>query len=219
VVLEKILSRILSGYISFCFSSSTWQTNGQEQLLSALDNGPIILVLWHSRLAHAPSAWPSDVAQVNTLNDPSPIGRVTSGAYERLGMRTVRIAKANSDFATARTILKVIRDGNSLGLVADGPLGPARVANRAPIEWARSSGLPIFFFAWSARRSWRLKTWDHLLFPLPYARGKLAFKKWPVEVPKKLNKRGLAKLRRHLSNDLSKFTDETDQASSKPVEK
>ena len=210
-ILAALLSSVLANYLRLCFATTRWKTHGLDDLAADLRDGPIVLVLWHSRLLFGPSAWPRRLSRVFTLRDPSPAGRLSSETQTRLGMEPVNMQPNASNFAASRRILSVIRDGHSLGMTADGPLGPAQMAKRAPVEWARATGRPVYVFAWSARRSIHLKTWDRLVLPLPFTRGSYGFQRWKTVVPHKVAPEHYQQLQNGLTDVLNQITTDMDQ--------
>lgn len=210
-LLAAILSSALAWYLRLCFATIRWHTQGQADLARDLKDGPIILVLWHCRLLIGPSAWPSNLAQLFTLRDPSPAGRLSGETQARLGMKPVNMQANTSNFAASKRILRMIRDGGSLGMTADGPQGPARDAKQAPLEWARASQRPVYLFAWSARRTIRLRTWDRMMIPVPFGRGVYIHRRWPVAVARKLNQDGYSELRAELSAALDQVSGDADE--------
>jgi len=215
-LLEALLSGILASYMRFCFLTTRWQKDGLEELQNALQSGPVILVCWHSRLFGATLAWPRKTAPLSTLRDPSPAGRLSAATQRRLGLQPHEMAANSSNIAASRSILKLIRDGRSLGLTADGPEGPARQAKTATIEWARATGVPVFLFAWSARRAVRLNTWDRLLLPMPFTRGAYGFRRWRAEVPRRLDASATTALQTRLTASLDTWMHDMDARCDRP---
>jgi lysophospholipid acyltransferase (LPLAT)-like uncharacterized protein len=71
----------------------------------------------------------------------------------------------------ARELARLGREGSSLVVSPDGPTGPYREAKPGALIAARESGLPIQPWAFSARRSFRLRRrWDRQVVPLPFSR-------------------------------------------------
>ncbi|MFV2003261.1 MAG: lysophospholipid acyltransferase family protein [Paracoccaceae bacterium] len=212
----EFLARIFAGYLRLCLRTVRWKVIGEQDLHEDLRAGPVIMVTWHARLMLAPPCWPHDKAVVSTLRDPSPAGNLSAATQSRLGVRTILMSATQSNFAASRRILKNLRAGNSLGLTLDGPRGPARVAKQAAIEWARASGCPVYLFAWSGRPAIRLKTWDRTMLPLPFARGTYAFRRWNIDIPRKLNEADYARLRHELGAQLDALTREVDTLTGAP---
>jgi lysophospholipid acyltransferase (LPLAT)-like uncharacterized protein len=71
----------------------------------------------------------------------------------------------------AREMGRLGREGASLAVSPDGPMGPYRRAKPGALIVARASGLPLQAWAASARPSVRLRSrWDRHVVPLPFCR-------------------------------------------------
>jgi lysophospholipid acyltransferase (LPLAT)-like uncharacterized protein len=68
-------------------------------------------------------------------------------------------------------LARIGREGDSVVVSCDGPLGPYRVAKPGVLLVARESGLPIQPWAVAIRPALRLRgRWDRQLLPLPFCR-------------------------------------------------
>lgn len=216
--LNWIFSSLISSYLKLCNSTSKWDNVGIPELEKALQDGPVIVVSWHSSLMLSGLHWPNHVAKIKPLHDTSPAGQLVGGAMRQFGLDPIAMSAAQSSLASSRTVLKEIKAGASVGIAADGPKGPARKAKPHAIGWARSSGRPIYLYAWSARPAWRMPTWDRMKFPFPFARGTFTIVKWEHDVPRGLDNKAYNKLRRRLVRDLDRITRETDKRAGFPPE-
>ncbi len=79
-------------------------------------------------------------------------------------------------------LLRAARRGESVVVVADGPLPPAQVMRPGPLHVARESGLPLFVArAWARPQILLPRTWFRMAVPLPGADVAL-FSEGPIEV-------------------------------------
>jgi len=70
-----------------------------------------------------------------------------------------------------RQLARIGREGSSVVVSCDGPLGPYRVAKPGVLIVARDSGLPVQPWAVAIRPALRLtRRWDRQLVPLPFCR-------------------------------------------------
>lgn len=184
-VSEKLSAVFLAGYLLLCKSTIRWQSRGLPELNDALRDGPVILIVWHSRLMLGPVHWPGRVAKATTLCTTNRDGRIAAGVHRWFHLHPYGMSKDTTNKAASRAVLKRLRSGHSLLLTADGPRGPARVLQNAPLEWIRATDCPVFVYASSVRRQKRLPGWDSLLFPFPFSRGAFTFQRWPVKVSRK----------------------------------
>ena len=67
-------------------------------------------------------------------------------------------------------LIRTAREGRSLGLLCDGPRGPARICKPGIVAAARATGLPVFPIGVAARPALRFPSWDQTFLPLPFAR-------------------------------------------------
>lgn len=85
--------------------------------------------------------------------------------------------------AAFRALLRRLRSGATVGIVTDGPRGPAGVSKPGVVALARRGGAAIVPIGVAARPALRLGSWDRLLVPLPFAAVALCFGA-PIAVPR-----------------------------------
>jgi hypothetical protein len=176
-LLASALAACAGSYLSFCNHTTKWQIEGQDELKSALAEGPVLLIMWHSRSVMGALHWPVDTAPLSSLYDKSPIGRVSGALQRRVGLQPMEMSRKLSNRVASRTILRRVKEGVSIGMTADGPLGPALLVKDAPLEWARTTGLPVFCYAFSTSKSRRLSSWDQMMVPKPFGNGAFVFQR------------------------------------------
>lgn len=125
-------------------------------------------------------------------------------------MTPVRMLDDGSNMSGSRKIAKLMRDGVTLGITADGPEGPARIFNGAGLEWARLTGKPLYLFTYSTKSHWMLNSWDQLMVPKPFTRGVMIYERWDGEVPRRPEDGEMEALRLKLQNDLNRLTEQAD---------
>ncbi|NDV02140.1 lysophospholipid acyltransferase family protein [Pseudoroseicyclus tamaricis] len=176
--LRRTLSALLTGWIRLCAATTRWQREGEAELRAQLAEGPVVMVLWHSRIAFAGVAWPQGFP-MSSLNEGTAIGAMMAEVMERQGFSPMLMPPRASTMAQMRTVLKRLREERcSIGIAADGPKGPARALKPVPIDWARIAGVPVWGMAISQAKPWRLGSWDKTLFPRPFTRGAMILAPW-----------------------------------------
>ncbi|MGJ8624349.1 MAG: lysophospholipid acyltransferase family protein [Yoonia sp.] len=214
--LINLVGRTIGYYLSFCTATTKWQYEGMDDLKAALAEGPVLVMTWHSRSAMGSMHWPSDVAPLAALHNTSPIGRVTGAMQQSSGLQPIKMAHNASNIAASRAILKSVKAGMSMALTGDGPKGPARELKEAPLEWARVTGIPIFCYAFSTTRGWRVKSWDRMLLPRSFGKGACVFRRIDRTVPRKLDEAARAELRAEVSRWMDETTARADAMVSLP---
>jgi lysophospholipid acyltransferase (LPLAT)-like uncharacterized protein len=97
-------------------------------------------------------------------------GEIVARIAERLGMRTVR---GSTTRGAARALLGVVREleeGREVAVTPDGPRGPAKKFASGALVAAHRARAPIIGIGVSARRAWRLRSWDRFMIPTPFTR-------------------------------------------------
>ena len=211
-LLAGLLARLVWLYLGLCHRTIRWQVDGRSSLAADLARGPVLLVCWHGRSLMAPLHWPVAAGPLSSLHDASPIGRV-SGALQRLcGLQPMEMAQGTSNRAASRMILRRVREGVSIGLTGDGPLGPAGRMKDAPLEWARVTGMPVWGYAFGCARHRRLSTWDRMLFPRPFGQGRVVFARWDNTLSRQATPDEIEAARQSLAAFLDDLGNEADKA-------
>ncbi|MFU8825183.1 lysophospholipid acyltransferase family protein [Yoonia sp.] len=203
--LADVLAWFAGAYLALCNRTTRWHIEGRDDLRAAIDKGPILILMWHERSVLGALHWPATNGPLSSLYDSSPIGRVSGALQRRAGLQSMQMSRKTSNLAASRIVLKRVREGVSIGMTGDGPLGPARQMKDAPIEWARVTGMPVFCYAFATSRGRRLKTWDKMVLPRMFGQGAIVFARFDKDIPRKMPEAAQDALR----EDLRVFMDAT----------
>ena len=209
--LATVLAGIAGSYLAFCNRTTQWKVEGLEDLRAALADGPVLLIMWHSRSVMGALHWPVADGPLSSLYDRSPIGRVSGALQRRAGLQPMEMSRKLSNRAASRIVLQRVKEGVSIGMTGDGPLGPALKVKDAPLDWARATGMPVFCYAFSTTRGRRLTSWDQMLVPHPFGKGGYVFRRFPGTVPRKLDAAEREALRRDICNWMNETMAHADQ--------
>ncbi len=133
------------------------------------DMPPFLLSFWHSRILMMPYA-------VRGWSGPMLISEHRDGAFiaDAVALMGIESSRGSSTRGGARAFLQMIRlarQGHTLGVTPDGPKGPAEVLQMGTVKLAMKSGLPIRSVSYASKRHWRMKSWDRFYIPKPFTRG------------------------------------------------
>lgn len=196
--LAWLLAALAGSYLSLCQRTTRWEYRGLDALKADLTNGPVLLLMWHGRSLMGPIHWPVEAGPLSSLYEASPIGRVSGALQRRRGLQPMEMSSTMSNLAASRTILRRVREGVSIGMTGDGPLGPDRIMKDAPLEWARVMKRPVYGYAFATKRHRILGSWDKMMLPLPFTHGSVIFKRIGVDVSSKLSDSSRALLAKSL---------------------
>ncbi len=196
------MARLFAGWIRFCQVTTRWTAVRTDDLTMALQNGPVIVVLWHEHLMMAMPHWSKTGAPMMSLHDTSPIGRVAGAMEARFGFVPIAMSGKESNIAMSRLIKRNIASGISIGITGDGPEGPRRICKTAPLDWARATGAPVFLYSAEMSRCKRLQTWDKMVFPLPFGRGSYGFTRLEKQISRRATAEEVERFRLDLQDRL-----------------
>ena len=178
--LRRAVTAGVAAWLRLCRDRARWRVEGLEAVRAVAAEGPVVLVLWHEHLMMAPVHWQQHVGTpMMSIHDTSPIGRLAGELQPRFGSAPMAMAPGQSNLVTSRAVLRQARDGVTIAITADGPLGPRRAVKDAPVDWARVSGLPVVAYAFDMAHARALDTWDRLRMPLPFGRAACVFEVLP----------------------------------------
>ena len=203
--LLALIARLVGRYLDLCNQRIHWKTEGLDELQAALKEGPVLLVLWHSRSVMGAIHWPVKDGQLSSLHDTSPIARLTGAIQRRSGLLPIQMSGKRSNRSASRVVLKRVKEGVSIGITGDGPVGPAHELKDPPLEWARATGMPVFCYAYSLDNGRRLDSWDRMLFPRLSGNGAYVYWRFDRTADRKMEADEIETLRA----DLRKFMQDT----------
>jgi lysophospholipid acyltransferase (LPLAT)-like uncharacterized protein len=138
--------------------------------------GQAVFAIWHeSNLVAATAAFRLRTQKrVISFSTRGFRGIVMNTMLESMGSGVVALPEESNRAEAAklaREMARIGREGSSLVVSCDGPLGPYRVAKPGALIVARESGVPILPWAVAIRPAIRLSgRWDRHLVPLPFCR-------------------------------------------------
>lgn len=204
---------LVAAYLRRTTRRSEWVYQGREALARQLrEDGPVIIASWHARLLLGTGFWDPAWPPVLALTSRAFPAQMGGQVMKRFGIGT----RALNDKKPARgdilAVAKAVREGTSLILQADGPLGPARQARTPVLDWARTTGRPIWLTGGSVSRYRQLDSWDRMVVPRSGGRATFLYRPWEVTVPKRISEAEMTELRARLTADLDAVTRDADRS-------
>lgn len=215
VAAQAFLGWLLGAYIRLILETVRWRHENLECVEPVLagESGAIAL-FWHGRvplcLAVAPQWWRK---RTRAFVSPSADGQFIATALEMAGFPAIRVSSAKKgDSAKARQAVAAIREavtwvsgGGALVVTPDGPRGPNEVIAPGALQIAKRSGQPVFLMGIAANPASQARTWDKVMFALPFGRGSVVWD-GPLYVPPDADEAVIAKLVIEWSARLSSAT-------------
>lgn len=183
---------------------------GEDRYRGLLDaSDPVIVCAWHNRvfflshyLERTLTRKGFDLTQMVSLSKDGNIGYLL-GKWAKV--KVVRGSSNRGGSKGLRNLFRCIqKDRSSILLLPDGSQGPVYKAKAGTIVLAQLSRAPLFLFSFSVDRAWRVKSWDRLIIPKPFAKITIRVPE-PMSVPRELSKEQLEEQRLILENRLNEL--------------
>lgn len=172
----RLAARFIHGFIRALAHTIRFEYRDQSGFLQQPTREPVILCIWHNRLAlclviyqqYVQHAQPERrmAAVVSASRDGGLLARV-------LELFFVQPVRGSSSRRGAQALLELTswaEKGYDLAITPDGPRGPRYVVHEGAVALAQLTGLPIVPVCYHLNRKIVLKSWDRFQIPLPLAR-------------------------------------------------
>lgn len=189
----RFLCWIAACYIGFVYKTTRWEHRGFQWVEPYWKKKkPLIVCFWHNRLLMACFAWQSPTQQFHMLISSHSDGQYIAQVVGHYGIHTIPGSSSKGGSQALRRLLRVLKEGHSVGITPDGPRGPRFEVSDGIIQMARLSGADIIPVTYAISRRRVLRTWDRLIFALPFSKGILMYgKPIPQEVLQSLDQESL----------------------------
>lgn len=146
-----------------------WSRHGSTELERCWREGEgVLMAFWHGRSIMLPFAYGGRGASI--MNSTHRDGEIVSRVLAGFGIESTRGSSTRGAVPGLLGLMRAARSGRDIALIPDGPRGPAGVAKGGAAELVLATGAPLFPVAVSCSGGWRLRTWDRLMIPYPFAR-------------------------------------------------
>lgn len=181
----------------------------KDKISEKLALSPCIFVSFHKRFF--PFAGFLSKQRLTLIISQSDDGELAGRVVKYLGWKCIigSAGKQNALRAT-RTLIRTVKQGGRIGILADGPLGPASRVKSGVIVIASITGAPIIPISCGADRYWQFNSWDHYRIPKPFAKININALK-PIYIPPHLDDRLREKYRKELEKKLILLDEKLDR--------
>ena len=204
------IAALAAFYIYFVYITTRWKKVGYDRPAKLWEEDePFIVAFWHNRLLMGAFAWRGQKKPFHMLISSHSDGKTIAKVVAHYGIKTIPGSKSKGGIAALKSLLKVLKQGNYIGITPDGPRGPRLEISDGIISLAKLSGCPIVPVTYATSRRKVLGSWDRFIIPLPFSKGVLAWGE-PIDVPKKLSAEELEKARQTVLERMLALSDEAD---------
>jgi len=194
----------------WCATLQMKNLNGEaEDQIKSL-TGPYILTLWHGRIFYL-FYYLRNRPDYFLLISPSADGDLLAKLARLMGYSVIRGSTFKKAVPAARSLIRILRGGKRIIIIADGSRGPYCVAQSGSIQLAGITKLPLFPMTFSAKNKVTLNTWDKFILPFPFTRCSINFGS-PINIASRSSKELVEEKRLELEKQLNQLSSECDKA-------
>ncbi|MZG54133.1 MAG: lysophospholipid acyltransferase family protein [Nitrospinae bacterium] len=172
--------------------------------------GPYILTLWHGRIFYL-FYYLRNRPDYFLLISPSVDGDLLAKLARLMGYSVIRGSTFKKAVPAARSLIRVLREGQRIIIIADGSRGPRCVAQSGSIQLAGITKTPLFPMTFGAKNKAVLNTWDRFILPLPFTRCSINFGP-PIHISSRSSEDLVEEKRLELESSLKQLDAESDSA-------
>lgn len=176
---EKIQLAILIGLLKLFFSIEKHLVRFK---IINYPKGQFILSLWHGQQCAVYIV--KDKEHFYTLISASNDGEIIAKAVECLNIKSVRGSSKRHGTSAALELIDKLKQGDSIGIMVDGPKGPKGKVKDGIINIAKLSGVPIIPVIWGSKDKtfFKFNTWDNFQVPFGLCKIIVLFGD-PIQIP------------------------------------
>ena len=138
-----------------------------------------------------------------------PDGKLVARVVRLLGFKTLEGSTRRGGADALRAMLRILKDGGSIGITPDGPHGPRMRVSHGTIALAKLSGAPLLPTTFSSTKGKVFKSWDRFFLAGLFGKGVFLWGD-PIYVPRDADAAEMERLRVVLEESLNTLTRSAD---------
>ena len=171
-------------------------------------SGGYILTLWHGRIFYL-FYYLRRRSDFHLLISPSLDGDLLAQLARLMGYSVIRGSTFKKAVPSARSLIKVLRSGEKIIIIADGSRGPRMQAQSGSIQIASITNCPLIPMSYGAIKKIELNTWDRFVLPLPFTCCTIKFGQ-RITVPDRSDSNAILRKQAELTGALNHLTEESE---------
>lgn len=205
----KFMAHVASAYIRFVYYTSRWKhINRHIPEAYWEQDKPFICIFWHNRVLMNVYGW-NRKKPFNMLISKHADGKFIAQIMDNFNIKTVEGSKSKGGLKALRNLLKVLKDGDCIGITPDGPRGPRFQISEGVMKVAQLSGCDILSGAYGVKRRKVLRSWDRFILALPFTKGYFVWGE-PLYVPSKATPEEIESLKEKVQDILCETSNKAD---------
>jgi lysophospholipid acyltransferase (LPLAT)-like uncharacterized protein len=176
------------------------EVEGWENWEAASRDGRVpIYVFWHNRVFLATYFWRN--RDIVVMTSQSFDGEYIARFIQRFGYGAARGSSTRGGTGAIVEMVRLMRAGRPTAFTIDGPKGPRYVAKMGAVLLAKKTGFPILPFTVTAKKCWKVNSWDRFQVPWPFTHTRVIIAP-PIYVAANADEETLSQKRNELQQAL-----------------
>ncbi len=177
MIFAKLIAAVISCYLRFVYFTTRWQYFFPESYnrsgFNKLHNS--VFITWHDRLCILPYSIMPLKNTMHILVSPHSDGATVANVLKSFGFHIIEGSTNKNSLLAVKNIIRTLRSGANVALTPDGPRGPRHRINSNIVEITKMSGSSMIPISCLATNYVQFKSWDKLIFPLPFGKISVYF--------------------------------------------
>ena len=188
----KIKSFILWFLFLIVDKTCRWQYQGQDDLNKLIkSDSPILLCMWHGNFIFPMIYFKRFLPQIQVISSTHNDSNILANVLKKYGFYLIKGSSSRGAKNVLKEMIGAYKQSDSIiAITNDGPKGPPRIAKEGSVALAYKLNAHIVFMTGRASSFWKIKTWDHFVFPKPFSKNTVYIKK--IKFPEGLDKKEVA---------------------------
>ena len=167
-----------------------------------------IYTFWHGRMLYFPYLYRFQNKH-SILVSPSADGKIIGNLLNLFNFRITWGSSFKRGAAALSNLVWIVKEGNSIVLIADGSRGPVFKAQDGAIKIAKLTGVPIVPMTYTASMKKVFNSWDRFILPCPFSQIVVMYGE-PIYVAADADRDVIESKREELEKRLKEITDYVD---------
>lgn len=153
-----------------------------------------------------------DKASFYALISASNDGEIIAKAAESLNIKSVRGSSKRRGVAASLELIDKLKEGNSAGIMIDGPRGPRGKVKDGIVNISKLTGVPIIPVAWHSKNKtfFAANSWDKFIIPFGPCKT-VALYGEPISIPFDLEKEDIKFWCEKIENEMQKLQNDLEE--------
>jgi lysophospholipid acyltransferase (LPLAT)-like uncharacterized protein len=204
------IAAFISLYLRLVYRTSRWEFQGVDRINSVTEQQGWIGCFWHGRMSMIPFMWRWPAKKIVALISAHSDGMMVARTFKRLNIDYVSGSTNRGGVRAFKSLIDVLDRQDVVGIIPDGPRGPAKKLSDGIILLAKHSGQPIVPLAYASSRFVTFNSWDRFQLPLPFSKGVFIYGE-PVFIPQECGVEEIEAYRLQVEQAITKLELEADQ--------